>query len=72
MSYLNYFRNVKRGDSLINLECTGTAEEFAEKLGICRKSVFNLIDTLKENGAEISYSRSRRTFYYTTKPKLLF
>ena len=43
---------------------TGDAAAFAEKLGISRASLFNLINELKSYGIDISYSRMRQTYYY--------
>lgn len=43
---------------------TGDASSFAEKLGISRATLFNLINELKGYGIEIEYSRMRQTYYY--------
>ena len=64
MNNFNYINILKRMDSFIRLQNTGTAKEFAEMLGICRKSVFNYIDVLKSMGAEIYYNHSRRSYCY--------
>ena len=49
---------------------TGDAAAFAEKLGISRASLFNLINELKSYGIEIGYSRMRQTYYYQYPDKV--
>lgn len=49
---------------------TGNADAFAEKLGICRASLFNLINELKDYGIEIEYSRECQTYRYTKPDKV--
>lgn len=43
---------------------TGDASSFAEKLGICRASLYNLLDELKSYGIEIIYNRERQSYLY--------
>ena len=51
-------------DQLIRQKRTGNAEEFAEKLQISRRHVYNWLDDLKSYGADIAYNRSLRSFTY--------
>jgi len=55
---------IERADRLIRLKATGTAIEFALKLGISRKTLFRLLKYLREKGANIKYCRYRRSYYY--------
>lgn len=45
-------------------ENTGNASAFAERLGISRATLYNLIDDLKDYNINVKYSRFRSTFYY--------
>ncbi|HTH58446.1 MAG TPA: HTH domain-containing protein [Cyclobacteriaceae bacterium] len=67
MSLLKYIDRLKRMDSLIKKEVTGTSNEFAEKLGISRSMLMENLNELKELGAEIAYCSYRRTYHYTNK-----
>lgn len=49
---------------------TGNADAFAEKLGISRASLFNLINELKDYGIEIEYSREYQTYRYAEPDKV--
>ena len=43
---------------------TGCPESFAEKLGISRSSLYNLIQEIESYGIEIEYSRVWQTYLY--------
>jgi predicted DNA-binding transcriptional regulator YafY len=45
-------------------EKTGAPDEFADRFHLSRRQLYNILDELKDWGAEIKYSRSRHTFYY--------
>jgi len=65
---------IQKIDKLIRLNNTGSAEEFANKLGISRRQIYNIIEDLKDMGLGIVYNRHIRSFTYT-KPyqvRLLF
>jgi len=55
-----------RMHELIQQERTGTPDEFARTVQISRRQLYNMIQTLKDYGANIQYDRCRRTFYYTS------
>ena len=58
------FKRIERIDKLIRIKGTGTANELAEKLGISRKSVYNLLNEMKERGAPIKFDQFRGSYYY--------
>ena len=41
MTFIEHLRLLQRMDGLIHLKRTGTADAFAELLGISRRSIFN-------------------------------
>jgi biotin operon repressor len=49
---------------LVEQERTGTPEEFAERLGISRSALYDLIDELRSRDVDVRYSRASHTFYY--------
>ncbi len=65
MTVFNQLALMERMDNLINRKGTGTADELAERLGICRRSVFNYFDKLRERGAEIEFCSQKNSFIYT-------
>lgn len=50
---IEQIERVRRMDQLIRLHSTGNSEEFAQKLKISKKHVYNLIEELKDAGASI-------------------
>lgn len=58
------FNRIERIDHLIRIKGTGTASELAEKLGISRRSIFNLLNEMKEKGAPIKFDQFRGSYYY--------
>lgn len=55
---------LERIHKLIQLNATGTPEEFAEKLHLGKRQVYNILDEFRGFGADIKYNRMRSTFYY--------
>jgi predicted transcriptional regulator len=51
-------------NKLIQQEATGTPDEFAERIHLGRKQMYNILNLLTDYGAVIRYSRKARTFYY--------
>jgi predicted DNA-binding transcriptional regulator YafY len=64
MCTIKYIERLERIDQFIRQQRTGTAYEFAEKMGISRRQLYNLLDELKDLGLPVMYSRSTRTFMY--------
>ncbi|HKR03115.1 MAG TPA: DNA-binding protein [Bacteroidia bacterium] len=72
MSYFEFIDRVKRTDYYIRSEATGNAVEFATKLGVSRRSVFDYLNVIKAKGAEICFDKRRKTFYYKKPFRLNF
>jgi predicted DNA-binding transcriptional regulator YafY len=49
---------------LIKIKSTGTPDQLAKRIHISKRTVFELIKTMKEFGAPIKYDRYRRTYFY--------
>ncbi|WP_420457938.1 HTH domain-containing protein [Neolewinella sp.] len=61
MTRLNQF---DRLHNLIKRKATGNSEELAKKLNVSERTVYNMIDTLKDFGADIRFSKEYRSFVY--------
>jgi predicted DNA-binding transcriptional regulator YafY len=59
-------------DQLIRQKRTGNSFEFAEKIGISRRQLYNWLNELKSFGLDIAYDRERETYYYTKEYKIRF
>ena len=57
-------------DSLISMMSTGTPEEFAEKLGIRRSTLFLSLQEMREMGVDIKYSCFRQSYYYADNRRI--
>lgn len=49
---------------------TGNPDAFANKLGISRSSLYNLITEIQSYGIDIEYSREQETFRYIYPEKV--
>tara|TARA_R110001583_G_scaffold106378_2_gene254670 strand:+ start:1915 stop:2232 length:318 start_codon:yes stop_codon:yes gene_type:complete len=71
MKTLKQLVRLRKAHQLIQQECTGTPSEFANKLNISERQLYNITDYLKEIDAPIEYRRKTQTYYYTTSFDLL-
>jgi len=46
------------------MKATGTPEEFAEKLGIKRSTLYQSLQEMRDMGVDIRYSCTRQSYYY--------
>lgn len=70
---MNFFKTLERVQllhDLIKSEATGSPEQLSRRLGVCRKTLYNIIDELKSYEAPIKYSKQRETFYYSAEFEL--
>jgi predicted DNA-binding transcriptional regulator YafY len=58
------FKRIERIDRLIRIKGTGTADQLAEKLGMSRRTVYEYLNLMKENGAPIKFCSYRQSYYY--------
>ena len=72
MEFIKLNNYVELLDSLIRQESTGTAEEFAQKLGVSERTLRNHLQQLRELGIEIVYDYNRKTYRYTSKGRITF
>ena len=63
MSYKEYSNRMNVLIRLIKAEKTGTAQNLADELGVCRRTVFDCLSHLKDEGILVKFCRQRRTYY---------
>jgi biotin operon repressor len=61
---LNSFKRIERLDRLIRTKATGRPDQLAIKLGMSKRSVFDYINLMKQNGAPIKFCPYRQSYYY--------
>jgi len=61
---INYLRHIEYIDHLIFTKSTGTPKQFASKLSISERTLYNYLTIMKEFGAPIVYSKNRQSYYY--------
>ena len=70
MSMIKYVRRLKRIDALIFRKATGTPEQFAEKLGIKRSTLYEILQEMRLLGVDIRYCSHRQSFYYANERRI--
>ena len=55
---------ISRLHRLIHEEITGTPWELANKFNVSGRTIYLMIDWLKDYGATIKYDRKRKTYFY--------
>jgi predicted DNA-binding transcriptional regulator YafY len=64
MKTIKNLERLQQLHELIEGENTGSPKELAYKMNTSERSIFNLIDQLKDFEASICYSRKSKTYYY--------
>lgn len=72
MKILDQVYRLQRIDNMIRTESTGIPKEFAKKIDVSVSTLFELLNCLKQLGAEIYYNRERLTYTYRVPTKLIF
>ncbi len=72
MEFTKFKTYIEHLDFLIGKECTGTAHEFAQKLGISERTLQNHLRQLRELGVNVIYDHYKRTYRYSQKGKITF
>jgi predicted DNA-binding transcriptional regulator YafY len=64
--YLNLLLKL---DLFIRQKGTGVPRDFARKLGISERSLYEYLKVLKDLGAPIKWSRHEQSYYYSVEGK---
>jgi predicted DNA-binding transcriptional regulator YafY len=65
----HYLNLLLKLDLFIRQKGTGAPREFARKLGISERSLYEYLKVLKDLGAPIKWSRPDRSYYYSVEGK---
>ncbi len=72
MSNLEFISVLKRMDSLITNRSTGAPENFASRLRLSERTLFNYLSVMKALGAPIVYSRQLESYLYSAEGRFIF
>ena len=64
MSLIDRLQHPERMDALIRRKATGNPRQLADRFGVSPRSVANILDELRQLGAEIEYCRYRNSYFY--------
>lgn len=64
MKVFEIIERLEKINKCLKEERTGTAKEFAQKIGVSRSSLFNYFDYLKSYEIEINYDFHKNSFVY--------
>jgi len=64
MNLLEKIKLIERVDALIRRKATGPPSQLSQSLGISKRNVFNLINTMKEMGAPICFCKNTNNYCY--------
>ena len=59
-----HIKRLKLIDHLVQIKGTGSPKTLANRLGMSERSLYILLNAMKENGAPIAYDRSRKSYFY--------
>lgn len=72
MKTIEQIERLQRIDHFIRTESTGCPKDFARKLNISVSTLFELLNCLKQLGADIYYNRDKLSYKYRVPTKLIF
>jgi len=64
MTFLEKIRTIERIDQLIRMKSTGSSVEFAKRLNVSRRCVFDIINVMKSMDAPIVFCKDRKSYMY--------
>jgi len=65
MKTLKQLERLRKAHKLIRQENTGTPKEFAIKLHISERQIYNILEQLKDMDAPLLFNRKANTYYYS-------
>ena len=72
MDFIKINQYIRQIDSLIRHEHTGSAEEFAEKLGISERTLRSHLQQMRDIGIDVIYDYYKKTYRYAEKGRISF
>lgn len=72
MAKKDFIEILKRMDRMIRMRSTGTPEDFAGRLSISERSLYNYLAFMRELGAPLQYSRTMESYFYQEAGRFVF
>ncbi len=69
MKFADQIERLQYLNKLIQKGATGTPSQLAERLGISRSQLYNIIGYLNDIGMNVKFSRTKNSFYYDCPEK---
>lgn len=63
MRFYEYQKKLIRIQELAKRNATGSPKELAEKINVSERTLFRLVQNIKEQGVEIEYCRKISTYF---------
>lgn len=70
MRFIKKIELLTRIDRLIRMKATGPSKQLAMRTGVSKSTIYEILEILKEMGADIEYCGQRKSFYYTSNKTL--
>lgn len=70
MKFFEQLERLEQMHQLIKLHATGTPKEFAQKMGVSERTLYELLNIAKELGACIEFNRYCRSYVYKQPMRL--
>ena len=64
MGFIERYYKLEQVHQFIKMKATGNPNDFSRKINKSRRSLYNIIDELKNMGARVTYNKQRETFEY--------
>jgi biotin operon repressor len=64
MRFIDNLHRIERLKQLIQFKATGNANELAKKLGVCRRTVFTLLETIRQSGKKIRFNKYKQSYEF--------
>lgn len=72
MEFIKLNAYIEHFDSLVRQECTGPANEFAQKLNVSERTLHNYLRELRSLGIDVIYDYGKRTYKYSQRGRIFF
>ncbi|MEX0982754.1 MAG: hypothetical protein WD577_11685 [Bacteroidales bacterium] len=72
MAQKDFIHVLARMDKMIRMRSTGSPEDFAGRLYISERSLYNYLAVMKELGAPLRYSRISESYFYSDEGRFVF
>lgn len=61
---------MRRMDQMIRMQTTGSPEDFASRLGVSERTMYNYLELLKSLGAPVQFSRCSGSYIYAERGRI--